>query len=465
MMPVVLGLVLLVAHPLNNLTINQYSGVLIGTDAVTVDYVLDMAEVPTYQVRGDLSDPRAWASATCASVAGAAQLRIDGTTAPLAVTTSTVSLPPGDAGLSTLRLECGFRAPATIDRETTVSYRSAAFADRIGWREMTAAGAGVAVVSSSVPTSSVSGRLAAYPQDAALLDVTEVTVQVRPGAGASTVDRSGPAAAPAGLDRLTASFTEFVGRPDLTLGLGLLALALALVLGALHAFAPGHGKSVMAAYLVAERGSLRHALAVAGTVTLTHTAGVLVLGIVLTTAIRFAPEQIYAWLGVASGLLVAGVGAAMLRRARRGAHPHDHGHDHSHDHSHDHGHDHVHGHDHGHGSGHHHHHHHDGPGRGGRLRSLLAMGFAGGLAPSPSAVVVLLGAIALGRTWFGVLLVIGYGLGMAAALAALGAVLARWRPVLERRVRGRTGRLVPFAAAALVMVVGLSLAVRSVLAV
>ena len=106
MMPVVLGLVLLVAHPLNNLTINQYSGVLIGTDAVTVDYVLDMAEVPTYQVRGDLSDPRAWASATCASVAGAAQLRIDGTTAPLAVTTSTVSLPPGDAGCP----PCGWSA-------------------------------------------------------------------------------------------------------------------------------------------------------------------------------------------------------------------------------------------------------------------------------------------------------------------------------------------------------------------
>ena len=447
------------AHPLGNFTVNQYAGLQVSTVGVDIDHVVDMAELPAFQVRDAVTaSPETWASTACTTVASASSVSVGGAAVPVAVTRSSVAFQPGQGGLATLRLECGLRAAATISGETEVTYRLSAYDDRIGWREVDAIGSGTTLVSSTVPAQSVSARLTAYPSDQAL-DVRTARLVVRPGGPVAGPAGVGGAAATRGVDQLTAAFTSFVGRPDLTLGLGLIAILLALVLGGAHAFAPGHGKTVLAAYLVSERGSLRHALVVAGTVTATHTAGVLVLGVVLTTSLTFAPDQLYAWLGVLSGLLLAGVGAAMLRRARRTAslaadhhhHHHDHPHDHDHDHSHNHG------------DGHHHHHHHHGPLR---LRSLVTMGFAGGLAPSPSAVVVLLGAVALGRTWFGVLLVLGYGIGMAAALMLIGVALARWRGVLERKVAGRTGswlrRAVPVATAALVLFVGLGLAARSV---
>lgn len=445
------------AHPLGNFTVNQYAGLRVTQQGVEVDHVVDMAELPAYQTRSAVeaaASPDAWAADACATVAGASTVTVGGTAVPLTVTTSTVSFPAGQGGLSTLRLECGLLSSVRIAGETDVTYGSTAYDDRIGWREVTAVGSGTTLVTSSVPAASVSAELTAYPTQDQPLDVRAATLRVRPGGAVlSGVDGSQAGADARGVDRLTAMFTSFVGRPTLTLGLGLVAILLSLVLGGAHAFAPGHGKTVLAAYLVSERGSLRHALVVAGTVTATHTAGVLVLGVVLTTSLRFAPDRLYAWLGVLSGLLLAGVGAAMLRRARSlAAFSHSHG---SHGHHHHHHDDHSHSHDHG-------DHHHHGPLR---LRSLVTMGFAGGLAPSPSAVVVLLGAVALGRTWFGVLLVLGYGLGMAAALMLIGVALARWRTVLERRTAGRVGgwlrRAVPVATAALVLFVGLGLAARS----
>jgi nickel/cobalt exporter len=257
-------------------------------------------------------------------------------------------------------------------------------------------------------------------------------------------------------------------------------------------------------------------------VTATHTVGVLVLGTVLTTSVALAPQTLYPWLGVTSGLILAAVGISLFRRVRAGGdlthshshgphghthgvgaapgdrhadaggHPHgdrahghgavavlEHGHDHDdhggHDHG-DHGHGHEHGdHDHGdhdHGghahSGHAHSRDHGGHAHAPvRRRGLLAMGFAGGLVPSPSALVVLLGAIALGRTWFGILLVVGYGAGMAAALMGIGLLLARGRRMLERRTLPPRVRLLarwlPPATALLVVVVGLGLAGQAAL--
>jgi ABC-type nickel/cobalt efflux system permease component RcnA len=201
----------------------------------------------------------------------------------------------------------------------------------------------------------------------------------------------------------------------------------------------------MAVYLTSRAGRARDALGVAATVTLTHTGGVLVLGLLLTTATSLAGEQLLAWLGVVSGLTVAIVGLGMLRAAR----PHKHG---SHDHV---------GHD-----GHPEHHHDHSHGRPGRL-SIVGMGIAGGLVPSPSALVVLLAAIGLGRTGFGVLLVVAYGFGMAAMLTAAGFALV----VVRRRWAGRFGRasrrwvrlarFMPVGTALLVLLVGVALAGRS----
>jgi ABC-type nickel/cobalt efflux system permease component RcnA len=229
----------------------------------------------------------------------------------------------------------------------------------------------------------------------------------------------------------------------------------------------------MAAYLAGKRGSTRDAVTVGATVTFTHTAGVLALGLLLSASASLAGESILGWLGVVSGLLIAAIGIGLLRSAwnvKRQQHPHEHehehgpgessGHEHTHDHAH--GHDHGHGHDHVHRPGHGHVHHHPGNSR----RSLIGMGIAGGLVPSPSALVVLLAAIALGRTAFGVALVLGYGVGMAATLTAAGLVLVR----LGERTRhgfghgaaiARLSAYTPLATALFVLVVGTALAVRS----
>jgi len=230
------------------------------------------------------------------------------------------------------------------------------------------------------------------------------------------------------------------------------AVLLAVALGAAHALAPGHGKTVMAAYLVGLRGTLGQAVTIGATVTVAHTAGVLILGLVLSTTRAVASERVYPWLGLGSGLLLAAVGVGLLARARPGhgdGHPRDHGHHHGH------------GHPHLHGDGH--------PPAGPPLgrRGLVALGLAGGLVPSPSAVVVLLGGIALGRAWFGVALVLAYGLGMAATLTGVGLLLARLRTRLDRRLHlpagsllTRLGRLLPAATASVIVLVGLALAIQ-----
>ncbi len=502
------------AHPLGNFTVNQYAGLRVGTDGIAVDYVVDLAELPAFQTRtqeidadhdGAVSgdEPERWADAGCARIARTIELRVAGHGLPVSVTRAHVQFPPGAAGLVTLRLECALRAPVEVTAPVAVAYRGDAYPDRIGWREVTAVGDGVTLVHSDVPSRSGSDRLTAYPADllADPLAVHAAQLRVRPGGpNARPVPLSAPlGTAGRGVDGLTRAFTGFVGDQQLSATLGLLAIGISVVLGAAHALAPGHGKTVMAAFLVGERagerGSMRQAAVIAGTVTLTHTAGVLVLGILLATSVVFAPERVYAWLGIVSGLLLAGVGAVLLRRAATGwrsgagwpaghshshgpGHPHDHDHGHSHDHDHGHHHGHSHDHDHSHEQHHDHHHGHGHPhpgvpadpaGRAAfRLRTIVAMGFAGGLVPSPSAVVVLLGAVALGRTWFGVLLVIGYGLGMALTLVGVGFALARWRTVLERRASGRFGGLLrrglPVTTAGVIVLVGVGLAAQAAVA-
>jgi ABC-type nickel/cobalt efflux system permease component RcnA len=243
------------------------------------------------------------------------------------------------------------------------------------------------------------------------------------------------------VDRATAAFTSLVGERSGSAWFAVVAILLAVVLGGAHALAPGHGKTVMAAYLVGLRGTLRQAMTIGATVTITHTAGVLLLGLVLSTTRAVASERVYPWLGLASGLLLAAVGVGLLARAARSR-----GHDHPHGPEHPHPHD-------------------PGPPLG--RRGLVALGLAGGLVPSPSAVVVLLGGIALGRAWLGVALVLAYGLGMAATLTGVGLLLARLRTRMDRRLRlpagtlpARLGRLLPAATASVIVLVGLGIAAQ-----
>jgi nickel/cobalt exporter len=451
------------AHPLGNFTVNTYSGLRVGPGRLVVDYVVDMAEIPAFQTRqaidadhdGEVADAEAaaWRARECPRLAGGLRVSVDGRPAPLAVTGSSLRFPAGVGGLETLRLECALAAP--LPATGSLAYTDTNLENRAGWREITAVGDRATLETVDVPPTSSSARLTTYPEDqlSSPLDQRAATLRYRPGgppapAAAGPAAAGGSAPAPgsaAGVDRATAAFTALVGGRSLSPAFAVLALLLAVGLGAAHAVAPGHGKTVMAAYLVGLRGTLRQAATIGATVTVTHTAGVLILGLVLSTSRAIASERVYPWLGLGSGLLLAAVGVGLLVRARTGHHhPHPHGHGHDHDH---------------------HHHDHGADGRPLGRRGLVALGLAGGLVPSPSAVVVLLGGIALGQAWFGVALVVAYGLGMAATLTGVGLLLAHLRTRMDRRLRlptgsllARVGRLLPAVTASVIVVVGLTLA-------
>jgi len=473
------------AHPLGNFTVNQYSGLRLEPARAEVDYVVDMAEIPTFQARQDIdtngdgavseAEAASWRTAACRRLATGLTLQLNGKAVQLGPQSSQLSFPPGQGGLSTLRLECALTAPTgPLGAPSTLTFRNDNYADRVGWREITAVGDGTTITGSDVGAASSSARLTRYPQDLlrSPLDQRSARVSLRPGGArlvggaapgpAPEAGKAGsPVALPLGVDRATRAFTGLVARQRLGLAFGAVAVTLALLLGALHALAPGHGKTVMAAYLLGQRGGLRQALLVGLTVTATHTAGVLALGVVLSASTSLAPERLYPWLGLASGVLLTSIGVSLLRGALRrhrqrpaGALHHHHGDEQGHKHA----------------NGH----HHDHEQRPVGWRGLVSMGFAGGLVPSPSALVVLLGAIALHRAWFGVLLVIAYGAGMAATLTGAGLLLVRARAALDRRAaaaslagagarRWRLATLtqtLPPLTAAVIVVVGLFLAVR-----
>jgi ABC-type nickel/cobalt efflux system permease component RcnA len=239
------------------------------------------------------------------------------------------------------------------------------------------------------------------------------------------------------------------------------ALGAAFFLGAAHALTPGHGKALVAAYLVGTKGRISDALYLGSVVTATHTASVFALGLItLYASTRVSLERIYPVLSLISGLLVAGIGAWLLwSRSRGHGHHHD-GHSHGHDHSHDlaHGHSHGHSHDPGHHHPLHHHHHDHGPGRG----SLLSLGISGGLVPCPEALVVLMLSISAGRLVLGLALLTAFTLGLAAILMAIGCAMVLAGPAMKRW-SGDSGWIsrLPVVSAAVVTVLGVAMVVEA----
>src|SRR5262249_55845639 len=280
--------------------------------------------------------------------------------------------------------------------------------------------------------------------------------------------------------RVPDAFANLIATSDLTPPVVALALLLALLLGAGHALTPGHGKTIVAAYLVGARGTARHAIFLGLTTTVTHTSGVFALGFVtLWISNYILPEQLYPWLEFISGVLVVGIGLMLFRgrlmsllRGSAAAHGHDHTHDHDHDHDHahshahdppppphhGHAHDHRHSHAHDHGP---HSHSHMPPGAGGEpvtWRGLLALGISGGLLPCPSALVVLLSAMALHRVAFGMLLIVAFSIGLAGVLTGIGLLLVYARRLFERfPTDGRLLQALPVASAAFVTLAGLAI--------
>jgi nickel/cobalt transporter (NicO) family protein len=521
------------AHPLGNFTVNRYDGLVAAPGRLRVDHVEDLAEIPATQAKPDLKrlGMAEWAKERCAKAAEGSKVTVDGRTAALTVASSKAQLRPGQAGLNTLRVQCRLTAPLPRGGSVALGFHSEGATTGPGWREITARGDRMTLTASDVPKKSVSHELTSYPKEllSSPADTSSASLRVRPG-GPALVDKEqdAPAASvlPRGADRWTQALNDLVARHDLTFGFAALALLIAIVLGAMHALAPGHGKTLMAATAAARggRARLKDVLPLAASVTVTHTLGVVALGLLVTAGSAAAPSVI-AWLGIASGVMVLCAGATLVRRAWRNRghgheHEHEHGHGHAHDHQeatpkrslalvamgggtapkghthdhatdhghthHDHGHDHDHGHGHGHG---HHHHDHDHPHNHSRtiehthggfththstaptIRGTILLGFAGGLVPSPSAVVVLVGAAALGQAWFGLLLVVAYGVGLALTLTAAGFAVVKlgtgMNRVLDRRPRWTAHpmatllrRTAPLGSALLVVALGAGLVLK-----
>ena len=492
------------AHPLGNFTINHFAGLRIDVDRVDLDVVIDRAEIPTFQERqrldtngdGSLStaEIEAERQVACGRLAGQLSLAVAGRPVKLAVAAAGLSFPPGAGGLTTMRLVCEYVGVlgAPVRAATHLAFADHSFAERIGWREIVVAGDAVTAAGAAAgDPGGVSQRLTSYPMSllAQPLDQRSIEVRISPGgpflAAWSAPDAaplaSGGSASPAGLGAVPGGvapeLAAIIDAGGLQPGVLLLSILLAIGLGAAHALSPGHGKTIMAAYLVGTRGTARHALGLGLTVTVSHTIGVLALaGVTLLAADLLPPDRLYPILGVASGGLVIVIGGSLLwtrlrvvlqERAAARAHDHAHAtgatHDHAHEPEHDHDDDHRHepraGELHSHGGRAHR--HLSAPGTTLSWRSLFALGLSGGLVPSASALILLLGSIAAGRVAYGVVLVLAFGIGMAIILGGVGLLLVRASRFAERLPRrwslGRLAGAVQLATAAIVVVLGVVL--------
>jgi len=502
------------AHPMGNFSISHYAGIRLDRGYIEIRYILDEAEIPTFQEiqrtgivprQRDPSLPAYLADQADAMKAGL-RLELDGRPVTLETISSDVIFPAGAGGLPTMKLGFGYRASLLnfqglqASERHELRYRDDNFRDRSGWKEIVVtAAANVGVVNASVPSTDQSQQLTNYPTD--LLNSPpqelEAVVVFSDGASVSTnrtsrptssrtrtrESTSGPtvsstsrasASQPAPATRLELkanqqatprnAFTELMNMRELSLTVVLLAAVVALGLGGLHALEPGHGKTLVAAYLVGTQGTAVHAFILGVIVTVSHTAGVFLLGaITLYAQKHIVPEQLYPWLGVISGLTISLLGIYLLLQRYLGVEAgqiftHSHG-------AYRHG-----------GSGE----------PGGDLgiasesdsvantltgqaisyRQLLALGITGGMVPCPAALVVLLSALALHRIGFGLFLIVAFSVGLAGVLIGTGLVVVYAGRFVSSRVQAEgplLRRWLPMASAAAVTALGLAIALRALL--
>ena len=434
------------AHPLGNFTINRFSQVSLNGDRIDVVYVVDYAEIPAFQEKQRIADDAGYIDQRVRDLSAGLLLQVGARRLPLLVGDHSVVFFPGQGGLQTMRLQILLSAATPAAGRQSASYRDTNYPGRLGWKEIVVQQMGGAtLLTSTAPSKSVSDALRSYPQGllTSPLDVTGARFTFIPSPIAATfpsphVGQGGRAFSP-----LSDRFAALIAPPHLSPSLVALSLLTALALGALHALSPGHGKAVMAGYLVGARGTARHAVGLGLTITATHTAGVFALGFVtIYAASLVTPERLYPWVTLLSGLLIVAIGSALvLSRARSAWHGHQHT---------DHG-------DDG--------HRHPGLGRGG----VLALGISSGIIPCPSALVVLLAAISLHRVAFGIVMIVAFSAGLASTLIGIGLALAGGLPVLLRvrragrvRIMTRAVRFVPVASALVVTVAGLGLTVQAI---
>ncbi|HEX6768654.1 MAG TPA: hypothetical protein VF208_04825, partial [Candidatus Binatia bacterium] len=389
----------------------------------------------------------------------------------------------------------------------SLTYRDDNFSGRAGWKEIIAVAApGVKLLNSSVPGTDRSARLSDYPTDLLKSPPQRLTARVdfslpalttaADGLSAATIPamakeivdkteaktsepmRTAPESYPRAAEEQVAgenslqlrannqatprsSFTEILAKKELSVGIVLAALAIAVGLGAFHALEPGHGKTLVAAYLVGSRGTFKHAVLLGLIVTAAHTAGVYLLGGITLYASKYiVPERLYPWLGAISGVMIAALGLILLVRRYQGKDGllgHSHHHHGTHGDHHHHGHDHIHEYGHRHQGGHAHHHH--AANQVVSLKQLLALGISGGIVPCPAALVVLLSAVAMQRIGFGLLLIVAFSAGLACVLIVIGMLMVYAREFMAQFSADgpNIARWLPLTSSAFILVVGLAL--------
>ena len=461
------------AHPMGNFSINHYARITVQDGHVDLLYLIDRAEIPTYQEmqdtgiaakEGDASLPP-YLHRQAATLGKGLLLEVNGEALTLQAVSQSVLFPPGAGGLPTMKLGLLYRARFHRQGDKlTLHYADNNFPGHAGWKEILLSGAPGAVLEgplahnadrsdqlSNYPTSLVSSppqdveasvtvtlpAMAAKPAPAPAVAATTAAPAApphKPSAAASVkqpedVLSSPPAAALTMKANQQATprsrFTELMTEKHLSFWFLLSAALIAAGLGALHALEPGHGKTIVAAYLVGSRGTARHAVALGALVTASHTAGVYLLGaVVLYASAYIVPERIYPWLSVVSGLAIAVLAAYMLLRAwtgEDGDHAHEAGKPHS-------------------------------DWQAGirvpqqpeisklssveekniSLKQMLTLGITGGIIPCPAALVVLLSAVALHRILFGLFLIVSFSMGLAGVLIGIGLMMVRAQRLFAR---------------------------------
>jgi nickel/cobalt exporter len=518
-------------HPMGNFSVSHHAAIRVIPSGIELRYVIDLAEIPTFQeiqdngIVAESGHPSLspYLNRKMETLAEGLRLELNGRRLALEGRAREILFTPGAGDLPTMKLGIAYRAGLeglAVPGPNRLRYRDENFPERAGWKEVLAMGdSGIMLAESSVPERDRSRALTDYPVD--LLNsppqVLEASVVFMLGP-ATTVNANLDTPAPLAradekiavavtpstvTDRLTASagmaaigpsedrppalqanrqamrrrdpFSDLIAPSKTSAGILLLAALAAATLGAFHALEPGHGKTVVAAYLVGSRGTARHALLLGLIVTASHTASVYLLGGVTLYASRYVVhDRLYPWLGTLSGLIIAGLGLALFVKRCSGAAHHHHGHGHAdgsehahiHPHAHVHPHDHDHAHPHaGHAHDHGHHRHHHPEGGRVSLRELLVLGVTGGIVPCPAALVVLLSAVALRRVGFGLFLIVAFSVGLAAVLIAIGLLVVYARRVMARfHGEGQLiTRWLPLTSSAVMAVLGVGIAIQALM--
>jgi ABC-type nickel/cobalt efflux system permease component RcnA len=457
------------AHPMGNFSVNHYAKITIGQGSVEIRYLLDMAEIPTFQeirqldIAPTADAPSAYIARQERLLKEGISLESDGEPVRLDTVSRQAAFAEGAGGLPTMKIAFVFRGKldATLGAHK-LSYLDNNFSGRAGWKEIVVLSDGVAILDSSASGIDRSQELTNYSNDVLNSPPQQLSALVgfRKTAHEAlapqrqrhrSVARSSPSIvavakqsfSPRAVNTPRSRFTELIStQGKLSFWVLISAALIAAGLGALHALEPGHGKTIVAAYLVGSRGTARHAVLLGIVVTVAHTAGVYLLGAATLYASRYiVPEQLYPWLGAISGLSVAGLGIFIFLKTwtgETGEHSHAPGERHSHWFSFSNS---------------------KPTERALSLRELCLLGITGGIVPCPAALVVLLSAFSLHRIGFGLFLITAFSLGLALVLVTVGLTMVYAKRAISTRVRAGNAalRYLPLLSSAFMVMLGVGI--------